>query len=75
MRCFTRHCRGECEGAFGLEARCPCTKKNRLQEPVFRTWMGAYMLLGSAVTICGKNHRITSAITIRKKYGAQTRAI
>ena len=26
-----------------------------------------HMLLGSAVTICGKNHRMTSASTIKKK--------
>ena len=62
----------------GLRRCCsPATEKNRLQEPVFlrKGPVRAYMLLGNTVTICGKNHKITSAITIRKKYGAQTRAM
>ncbi len=43
-------------------------KKSASQEALWvRGVDGVYMLLGSAVTICGKNHRITRASTIRKK--------
>lgn len=48
-----------------------CTAKKKKSASQEALWVrgvdGVYMLLGSAVTICGKNHRITRASTIRKK--------
>jgi hypothetical protein len=42
-------------------------KKSASEEALFCVGAEAYILLGSAVTICGKNHRITRASTISKK--------